>query len=210
LKLLAKQHLVVTGPHDKARWNYVPGLSLLQRTRFWLIARLIDAARYGDVLEIGYGSGIFLVELQQRSRRLYGVDIHPHVREVRQALAAVGVEATLFSASAEDMPLASGSVDLIVAVSTLEYVADQRRATAEMHRVLRAGGHLALVYPLPRTISDAGLRLLTGEKAEQYGDGRRTLLPVLQERFSIVRRLRFPSWLPQPLKVYEAALLERL
>ena len=207
LTLLDKEHLVVTGPLDKAKWNYAPVLSWLQRARFRLITRLIGSDRYDDVLEIGYGSGIFLLELQRRSTRLYGTDIHERAGEVEKMLANMDVKASLFSASAESIPMASGSIDLIVAVSTLEYVADQRKAAWDMHRVLRPGGRLAVVYPLPHLFADAGLRLLTGESAAQYGDGRSTLLPALRERFSVVRRLLFPSWLPRPLQVYEAALL---
>ena len=207
LRLLDKQRLVVTGPLDKARWNYLPILSLLERTRFRLIVRLIGMNPYDDVLEIGYGSGIFLPELQRRSVRLHGLDIHPHAGAVRLALAEVGVQASLHSASAESIPIDSGSMDLIVSISTLEYVSDKRKAAGEMHRVLRPHGRLAVVYPLPHAISDIGLKLLTGESAKQYGDGRRTLLPALRERFSVVRRIRFPAWMPLPLQVYEAALL---
>lgn len=207
LRLLDKKRLVVTGPLDKAKWNYSPVLSYLERTRFRLIVRLLGTNRYDDVLEIGYGSGIFLPELQRRSVRLHGVDIHQHAGAVQQALAEVGVQASLYSAAAESMPIDSGSIDLIVSVSALEYVSDKRKAAGEMHRVLRPRGQLAVVYPLPHAIPDIGLRLLTGESARQYGDGRRTLLPTLRERFSVARRIRFPAWMPPPLQVYEAALL---
>src|SRR5687768_6345218 len=91
LQLLAKDQLLITGERDKARWNYVFGLSVLQRARFRLITRLIDHLRCEDILEIGYGSGIFLPELHRRSRRLYGVDVHPHARAVQQRLAAAGL-----------------------------------------------------------------------------------------------------------------------
>lgn len=208
LKLLPRDQLVVTGPRDKAAWNYSPLLSRLQRERFRLITRLLGERRYGDVLELGYGSGIFLLELARRSERLYGADIHDRADDVRGVLSRHGVVARLFCAGAEALPLPSSSIDLVVAVSTLEYVADQPRAAREIGRVLRAGGRLAVVYPLPHWVADAGLRLLTGETASQYKEGRSTLLPALATRFSLVRRLRFPAWLPSGLQVYEAALLE--
>ena len=207
LRLLDRGHLLVTGPVDKARWNYSPVLSWLQRARFRLVTQLLGANRYDDTLEIGYGSGIFLPELQRRSDRLYGVDIHRHASIVQQMLAEVGVQASLFVASAESIPIESRSMDLIVSVSTLEYVPDQRKAASEMHRILRPEGKLAVVYPMPHVFSDVGLKLLTRESAAQYGDGRRTLLPALCERFAVVQRNRFPAWMPLPLQVYEAALL---
>jgi SAM-dependent methyltransferase len=207
LKLLGKDQLLVTGPLDKARWNYSPLLALPERVRFRMIARLTGRHRYNSVLEIGYGSGVFLPELQRRADRLYGIDIHPHAKEVERVVAEAGVHATLMSASAEDMPIVSGSIDLIVAVSTLEYVDNKRKAAEEMRRVLRPSGRAAVVYPLPSSLSDMGLKLLTKEDPGQYGDGRRALLPALCEFFSVARRLGFPSWLPRPLQIYEAVLL---
>jgi SAM-dependent methyltransferase len=207
LRLLDKDHLIVTGPVDKAKWNYSPILSLLQRARFRLILQLIGAKRRESLLEIGYGSGVFFPELRRRSSHLFGVDIHPYPDKVQSTLASVGINAKLYSASAENIPLESQSMDLIVSVSALEYVPDKPKAASELHRVLRPLGQLAIVYPLANVILDAGLTLLTGESATQYGDGRETLLPALCEQFSIVSRIHFPSWVPRALRIYEAVLL---
>lgn len=207
-ELLPENRLVVTGPVDKAAWNYSPLLAPLQRARFTLIHELIEGRKYGTILEVGYGSGVFLPDLATRCDTLLGVDLHSHSKEVTAALVAEGVAAHLYSASVEALPLESDSVDLVVSISALEYVSDKVAAAHELHRVLRSGGHLALVHPLDHRWLDAGLRILTGEKAEQYGEGRQQLLPSLLEQFSIIRRTRFPQWLPTGLCVYDAGLLE--
>jgi len=207
-KLLPKDRLVVTGPVDKAGWNYSPLLGPLQRARFSLVHQLIEGRKYGTILEVGYGSGVFLPDLAARCDTLLGVDVHPHPKEVTAALAAEGVSAHLYSASAEALPLESDSVDLIVSISVLEYVSDKAAAAHELHRVLRNGGRLALVQPLSHWWLNAGLRVLTGENAAQYGKGRQQLVPSMLELFSIIRRTRFAEWLPKALCVYEAVLLE--
>ena len=207
-ELLPKNRLVVTGPVDKAAWNYSPLLAPLQRARFTLIHHLIEGRKYGTILEVGYGSGVFLPDLATRCHTLLGVDVHPHSKEVTAALAAEGVSARLCTASAEALPLESDSVDLVVSISALEYVSDKGAATHELHRVLANGGRLALVQPLAHPWLDAGLRILTGEDAAQYGEGRQQLIPSLLEQFSIIRRIRFPEWLPKALCVYDAVLLE--
>lgn len=47
-------------------------------------------------------------------------------------------------ASAERLPLASNSLDLVLCTDTLQYVPDAPGAIREMHRVLRPGGKLIL------------------------------------------------------------------
>ena len=207
LKLLDERLLVVTGPRDKARWNFSPQLSWLQKTRFRMVAKLMGANRYENILEIGYGSGIFLPELYCRCEHLFGVDVHPFGNAVARALAIAGVQATLFSASAESLPIKSRSMDLIVSVSTLEYVPDKTRAVSEMSRILRPCGRAIVVQPLQHIVLDTALKLITGEDAEQYGDGREALLPALRERFSVERRITFPAHFPLALQVYRAVLL---
>ena len=207
LKLLDKERLIVTGPLDKAKWNYSPMLSLVERARFRLIVQLIASRQYGDLLEIGYGSGVFMPELRRRCVSLHGIDIHQHANAVKHALAEAGVEAALHTGSVESLPFESGSFDLVVSVSALEYVSDKRKAACEIRRVLRPQGCVAVIYPLPNVISDIALNLLTMENAAQYGDGRHRLLPSLLEQFSVVQCVHFPAWMPRSLQIYEAALL---
>ncbi len=55
-ELLPKDRLIVTGPVDKAAWNYSPLLAPLQRARFRLIHHLIEGRKYDTILEVGYGT----------------------------------------------------------------------------------------------------------------------------------------------------------
>src|SRR5256885_8746113 len=86
LHLLPAEVLVKTGPVDHADWNYRPLLGAIQRSRFRLLLDLLDAERFGRLLEIGYGSGVFLPELARHSRELYGIDIHEKSDHVAESL----------------------------------------------------------------------------------------------------------------------------
>jgi ubiquinone/menaquinone biosynthesis C-methylase UbiE len=147
LGLLPREMLVKTGPHDHAGWNYEALLGYLQRQRFHLARRLLPTRRVDRILEIGYGSGIFMPELRQHCDRLDGVDVHQRKDEVTGKLRHAGVSATLHTASAEELPFENRTFDVVVAVSTLEFVDDISRSVCEISRVLRPGGAAVAVIP---------------------------------------------------------------
>jgi ubiquinone/menaquinone biosynthesis C-methylase UbiE len=130
--LLPSASLVKTSALDQAAWNYQGGvLSAIQRKRFALAARLLGGG-HGDLLEIGYGSGVFMPELAQHCDRLFGVDVHDHADAVAGALYAEGVVARLEMAPAEQLPFDDDRFDALVAVSSLEFVDDVEQSVAEM------------------------------------------------------------------------------
>lgn len=45
------------------------------------------------------------------------------------------------------LPIADGSVDVVVSFEVLEHVEDDHRALQEIHRVLKPGGHVAISVP---------------------------------------------------------------
>ena len=107
--------------------------------------RVIGAAE-GRVLEIGIGSGLNLPLYGPRVRTVVGLEPSPellHMAQARAAGAPVPVE--LLEASAEAMPLDSGSIDTVVTTWTLCTIPDAARALAEMRRVLTPGGALLFV-----------------------------------------------------------------
>jgi ubiquinone/menaquinone biosynthesis C-methylase UbiE len=155
-------------------------------------------------LEIGYGSGVFMPELAQHCDKLYGVDVHDRAGAVADALAAEGVTVRLEVAAAEHLPFDDDSIDAVVAVSSLEFVDDVDRAVSEMARVLRPGGVAVVITPGHSPIVDLGLRLLSGERAEDTFQGRRQrVIPVLLDNFHVERALRYPTvgtWLYSALR----------
>ena len=209
MRLLSKDKLLVTGPVDKAAWNYSLALSWLQRARFRLALDLLGPAPVDTLLEVGYGSGIFMPELKTRCHELVGVDVHTRADEVAAQLRSEGVPARLFVSSAESLPLPSASVDAIVTISCLEYVPDKTAASRELARVLRPGGRLIVIHPQANPLLDLALRILTGEAASQYGDGREKLGARLAADFHCLRTAYFPPLVPRSVAVYEGLLLGR-
>jgi ubiquinone/menaquinone biosynthesis C-methylase UbiE len=208
-RLLPQEDLVATNPVDHADWNYRPLLGSIQRWRFRLIMRLLEGLKIDGLLEIGYGSGVFIPELVRHCRSIAGIDPHPRHAEVMEVLKRHGIQSDLRSASAESIPFADASFDCIVSVSALEYIPDIEIGCREMLRVLKPGGYLIAVTPGFSPLVDFGLRIMTGEQASQYGDRRARLLPSLHRNFTLDRRLQIPPFGGRYLRLYSALRMRK-
>jgi SAM-dependent methyltransferase len=118
---------------------------------WWFVSRrelVIDLiARYVTVpnpiiVDVGCGTGATASALG-RFGRVVGVDFSPLALE---ACASRGLN-KLVRARAEAIPLASGSVDAIVATDILEHLDDDLAALAEFRRVLKPGGQAVITVP---------------------------------------------------------------
>jgi ubiquinone/menaquinone biosynthesis C-methylase UbiE len=102
---------------------------------------LADAS--GEVLEIGFGTGLNLPHYPERVRKLTAIDPSPGMhrlarRRMRQARTAVEHRV----ARGERLPFGDGSFDCVVSTFTLCSIDDVGRALAEVYRVIRPGGRL--------------------------------------------------------------------
>src|SRR4051794_33527059 len=108
LNLLPEQELLATSAVDHADWNYRPILGRIQRLRFDLILSMLRGSFAKRLLEIGYGSGIFLPELSKHGSDLHGIDPHPFAGDITKILSKHNVKAKLVTGTAERMPYVNG------------------------------------------------------------------------------------------------------
>lgn len=209
IRLLSRDLLLKTGPVDHADWNFRPFIGSIQKLRFSIVTALLPRRRLNNLLEVGYGSGIFLPELARNTEHVHGVDIHDAHDEVTRRLAQYGVKATLQQASMELLPYDDHQFDCIVAVSSLEFVENIASATREIARTLRPDGRFIVITPGRSVLLDFGLKILTGECASKdFEDRREKIVPTLLDTFTIDREVSFPRF-SGPLSLYRAFSLRK-
>jgi len=95
-----------------------------------------------DVLEVGSGTGRWVIELHSLVRRIVGLDFS---FGMLQQAHAQDSELLLVGGDANHLPFPSASFDLVLSVNALQHYADQRAFISEARRLLRVGGVLAIV-----------------------------------------------------------------
>jgi arsenite methyltransferase len=112
------------------------------------------------VVEVGSGGGfdsIVAAHLVGPDGQVVGIDMTPEMlaksQETAQLLGLGHVE--FREGLAEELPVQDGWADVVISNGVLNLVADKARAFAEIHRVLRPGGHLQFAdIALGRAVPD--------------------------------------------------------
>ncbi len=106
------------------------------------------ANTYGNVLEIGFGTGLNLPFYPKAVTKLTTIDTNPGAR----AIAAKRIQKTPHTfeiesqtLSGESLPMADRMFDCVVSTWTLCSIADVQQALKEIHRVLKPGGQFLFV-----------------------------------------------------------------
>ncbi|MGG6239441.1 class I SAM-dependent methyltransferase [Nodosilinea sp. AN01ver1] len=100
----------------------------------------------GEVLEIGFGTGLNLPYYPDRVRQIVTVDPSPgvhHLAQKRIEASPITVEHHMLSGEA--LPMAGGTFDSVISTFTLCSIPDIERALAEIYRVLKPGGRFFFV-----------------------------------------------------------------
>ncbi len=120
-------------------------LAMRQKPLLPFRRRVIGAAG-GRVLEIGIGSGLNLPLYGAAVTSVIGLEPSSELLNMARPRAeAAAAPITLLDASAETIPLDSGSIDTVVTTWTLCTIPNAAQALAEMRRVLKSGGTLLFV-----------------------------------------------------------------
>lgn len=129
--------------------NHLLSFNLDRRWRAHAVERVADVLERpgARVLDLCCGTGDVLVSLEaRRGSAVWGSDFcHPMLLEARRKISARGMRSPLFEADALALPLRADSLDLITVAFGFRNLANYRSGLAELARVLKPGGVLAIL-----------------------------------------------------------------
>jgi ubiquinone/menaquinone biosynthesis C-methylase UbiE len=180
---------------DRHAGSYDRQMQFIERKLFGDSRQWVCRGAAGDVLEVGIGTGLNLGHYPAAGT-LTGVDLSPEMLEhARRRAAAGGRPVTLRVGDAHHLEFPDHSFDTVVCTFALCAIPDERRAVAEMWRVLRPGGQLRLADHVVSTSAPVRLlqRLLEVVSIPSGGEHfrRRPLLHLRDLGFTIEQQERF-------------------
>lgn len=115
--------------------------AVLSSPRFHGLRRDLLSEARGEVLEIGFGTGLNLPHYPDTVSNITAVDVNPGMhRYASQRVAESPIAVEHHTVDGISLPMEDESFDTAVSSWTLCSIGDVGRAVREVHRVLRPGG----------------------------------------------------------------------
>lgn len=130
------QHIEILESDDRKTWQNPEE-----------IMDLLDLKSSYVVADIGCGSGYFTVPISRKVKKVYGIDVQKemldYLEQKIQKLKILNIE-TLLSKENE-IPIQTESIDLLLSVNTLHEFRDKDSIIAEMRRIIKPKGEVAII-----------------------------------------------------------------
>lgn len=147
------------------RMNHLLSLNVDRYWRWWTVKKL-NPLPGEPILDVCTGTGDLAFAFQRATggkSPIVAADFCPEMLEIgrrKQAAALIGSELRFIEADAQDLPLESDRFAIVAVAFGLRNVADTARGLAEMTRVCRPGGQVAVLeFSTPRVQPLRGLYL---------------------------------------------------
>lgn len=201
-KLPPKGALEENSPDDPLKYYYGFFTGALYRGRIAGALTLLDG-KYNSVLEVGYGSGVFIPTLAGIAGLVSGIDIQSDPDSVSRNLSRLGVKASLFKGDMLDADYLPDSFDLVVAISIFEHINRPKALFEKIHRVLKPGGHLLVGVPRVNNFMAKCFSLIGFKGIENHHvSGHRKVIMEAQSCFKLEKFRVFPRILPEACGLY--------
>lgn len=139
---------------------YLPIFGSLYRKRVELC---LDECRGGEsILEVGFGSGLTFLNLNEKYKKIFGLDLTCDVNIVQAVFAKRSIYPELKNGNVLQMPYQDNQFDTVLLISILEHLKPEEleQAFREIRRVLKPGGQVVYGVPVERPFMVFAFRLL--------------------------------------------------
>lgn len=160
LKLLPYREYAGMDRNDPLRFYFWPVIGRMFRRRIELC--LAQCSGGERVLEVGFGSGVTFLNLAEKYKEIYGLDLNASVEDIEVVFRKRQIETYLQKGSVLSMPFKDDFFDTVLLISILEHLkpSEQLQAFGEIHRVLKPGGQVIYGVPVERRLMVAMFWLL--------------------------------------------------
>ena len=173
----------------------------MRRTFRRLLTDALRAVPNARLLDVGCGTGIVLKEFGHLGK-ICGLDLAPEAVKYTKRR---NPEGAVLQGNLLSLPVASGSVDAVLAFDVIEHIEDDGAAVKEIHRVLSANG--VVVVNVPAFASLWGDKDEANHHHRRYN--KRMLRNVLEAAGFRIERLTYTNTTLFPM-IWCARQLERL
>jgi len=177
---------------------YLPILGFMYRHRVELC---LDECKGGDsILEVGFGSGLTFLNLNDKYKNIYGLDLTCDVEVVKEVFASRNIHPDLQNGNVLQMPYTDNQFDTVLLISILEHLKPNElaQAFAEIKRVLKPGGQIVYGVPVERPFMVFVFRLLGYNIREHHFSTEMEVMEAaarLFQKVSVKAMKAFPSFM---------------
>jgi len=130
------------------RYHFFPWQkSYIERANKYVLHRDCKNKKF---LDIATGSGYMAIEMAKKGLNIIACDLSPasinRLTKIKKEMNLKNLK--LMRCYADEIPLASNSVDYITAIAILEHIPNEIKAVKEWKRLLKKGGRLYITVPL--------------------------------------------------------------
>ncbi len=139
---------------------YLPVFGGMYRRRVELC---LEQCKGGEsILEVGFGSGLTFLNLNEKYKQIHGLDLTCDVKVVSEVFASRNIHPDLRNGNVLSMPYADNHFDTVLLISILEHLKpnDLAQAFQEIKRVLKPGGQIVYGVPVERPFMVFMFRML--------------------------------------------------
>lgn len=177
--------------------RYYSLLKFVYLKRFKIILKLLGQKSYDNLLDIGFGSGLFFPALKTKCQKLYGLDSHPYLTQVEKMLKKKNISAQLKQGSITQIPFDDNQFDAITCLSVLEFINDTDKALAEITRVASPGAKIIIGAPVNNKITDLCYALI-GKKTQnqEHSANQKQIIESIKKHLIIEKIKTIPCLMP--------------
>jgi ubiquinone/menaquinone biosynthesis C-methylase UbiE len=171
-------------------WN--PLIRKAYKSRFLVCFQQLKKNN-GKLLELGIGSGYTIPHLSHQGFKVYGIDLHGKLPDIKNGYQEFNV--FLIKADAQNLPFIDCSFDSLVAISLLEHLDEPEKTLLEIKRVLKEDGEISFGIPVKNLFTQLWF-LLSRSPATHEHKSHKIIVEQIRKNFKVVKKVQLSLIFP--------------